>query len=262
MQRLKIWALAVAGVLALILSVALDERERSSHERKSHGADAARPSARVGRPKAVAFIVDTSGSMAQPLEGKRRIDCAKDSLLRILELYRMHDDEAHDLDAGLWCFGRNELENPLPMGAFSHERLRRAVSALDSPGGTTAFGTRIGTAIDAAAAALAARRSTIRAIVFLTDGENTAGPDPEDVWREVLADARSSGAKPPELYLVAFNVERSRFAGLQALGAHVEEANDEAALGRVFADYSATILEEPLPDAAPAAKETAPAGPR
>jgi len=204
------------------------------------------------RTTAVAFIVDTSGSMANPLDGRRRIDCAKESLLGILDLYRRHDDEAHDLEAGVWCFGRDALENPLPLGPFSYDRLKRTVTALDSPGGTTAFGTRIGTAIDAAADALAARPATTRAIVFLTDGENTAGPVPEDVYREVLATSRASGGKAIDLYLIAFTVDRKHFAGLQALGAHVEEAQGAAALTRVFADYSAMILEEPLP-AEPAA---------
>lgn len=201
----------------------------------------------TSRTKAVAFIVDTSGSMATPLDGRRRIDCAKESLLKILEVYRKRHDQAQDLEAGLWCFGPDSLQNPLPMGTFSYDRLQRAVAKLDSPGGGTAFGTRLGTAIDAAAKALAARPASTRAIVFLTDGENTGGPAPEDVFRKLLADAKSGGAKPIDLYLVAFTVERKHFAALQTLGAKVEEANSTDALTRVFSDYSTMILEEPEP---------------
>src|SRR5262245_15067366 len=108
MQRWKLWALTVAGMTAIFLITVLDAREQSSETRPAAPlappAPPATGSARDRGAKAVAFIMDTSGSMDQPLEGKRRIDCAKDSLLRILDLYRAHDEEFHDLDAGLWCF--------------------------------------------------------------------------------------------------------------------------------------------------------------
>jgi Mg-chelatase subunit ChlD len=270
MRWLKLFGIGLA-VIACLALISLNEARKREQVREVakeavREALAQRPGPSrppdASRTKAVAFIVDTSGSMAQPLQGRPRIACAKESLLRILEIYERHDDEAHDLEAGLWCFGKDQLRNPLPQGTFSYEALRRAVKDLDSPGGVTPFGTRIGTAIEAAAKALAARPAASRAIVFLTDGENTAGPAPEDVYRSLLDSAKASGTKPIDLYLIAFTVERKHFAGLQALGARVEEANDVESLTRVFSDYSQTILEEPLaPEPAPQAPQTPPPAP-
>ena len=87
-------------------------------------------------------------------------------------------------------------------------------------------GTAIGLAMDSARADLY-RAGTIRKyILVITDGENTEGPSPQDIAREI--DRRSEGAV--RLYFVAFDVAAREFEAVKKMGATVVGAADEKQL--------------------------------
>ena len=89
-------------------------------------------------------------------------------------------------------------------------------------------GTPIGDAMVAGKRALDATGLSRRHLLVVTDGENTDGPEPDDV-----AGRHRCAAPPterPSIYFVAFDIDASRFNGVRDAGGLVLEAANARAL--------------------------------
>ena len=95
-----------------------------------------------------------------------------------------------------------------------------------------------------------ASRLTHKHVLVLTDGVNTAGPEPAGELSR-LKDTASRSGKTLSAHFVAFDIDADRFKALRALGATVVGAADARQLGQQF-DYileRKILLEEEEPPA-------------
>jgi hypothetical protein len=173
---------------------------------------------------AVALLIDTSGSMAQSVpdhDGKMRpkYRIAAEALGRIVDQTarwkQSHADS--NLQLGIFNFS-SSVSTVLPMGPFDKDRARAALGRIPPPNG----GTAIGQALEDGTRALFQTGCTRKCILCVTDGENTAGPNPAWIARQ-LHD-QTGGAV--NLNFVAFDTRASQFAFVQEVNGHVVEAGD------------------------------------
>ncbi|MBU4242192.1 MAG: VWA domain-containing protein, partial [Nanoarchaeota archaeon] len=75
--------------------------------------------------KSIAFVIDTSGSMNDKLNSKRKIDAAKETLLTMLKIYNEHNNKNNDIEAGLFCFNGSKVETLNPITKFNYSRLEK-----------------------------------------------------------------------------------------------------------------------------------------
>ena len=129
---------------------------------------------------AIELILDTSGSMLQPLEGQRRIDIARDVLGQLVSetiapgtplAVRVFGNIPESCDTNLIA----PLQ-PLDPGAMSG-----LISGLEAIDGVN---TPIGASLAQVAADLEGASGT-RIVVLVTDGEETCGGDPAVALREI-----------------------------------------------------------------------------
>lgn len=131
---------------------------------------------------AVELILDTSGSMLEELEGKRRIDVAKDVLGKLV---------TETIPAGtplaLRVFGNTpdscdtNLASPLqPLDPGAMSGLVAGLEAIDG------VKTPIGASLEQVASDLAGATGT-KIVVLVTDGEETCGGDPAATLRSLAA---------------------------------------------------------------------------
>jgi len=209
------------------------------------------PASDEGLGASVAILLDNSGSMehAAGSDTRPKYQVARQALEDVLATTDSFVAKQPDfpINVGLYQFSSG-VRQLVPVQRYSGEALRRALEGMPRPGG----GTAIGIAMDSARADLY-RAGTIRKyILVVTDGENTEGPSPQDVAREI--DRRSEGAV--RLYFVAFDVDADKFGFLRDVHGEVLGASDGVAL-RASLDtiYRGRILAE-----ATDAGETLPAG--
>jgi Mg-chelatase subunit ChlD len=192
---------------------------------------------------AVVILVDTSGSMSQQVpdgSGKMRpkIQIAREALDRIIqntaEWKKSHADRP--LQLGIDHFS-SSVAVVLPVSEFDQNKAQDALKRIPAPNG----GTAIGKALQEAFKALYASGYTRKFVICITDGENTAGPPPEVVARQLHA--QTGGAV--ELHFVAFDTSARQFKFLNDVNGHVVEAADggqlQAELARI---YEKRILAE------------------
>jgi Mg-chelatase subunit ChlD len=192
---------------------------------------------------AVVILVDTSGSMAQAVpdaQGKPRpkSEIAREALKGIVQnTSKWKKDHAPShLQLGIYNFS-SRVNEVLPMGEFDASKAEAALARIPAPNG----GTAIGLAIEEGYKALYRSGCTRKFIVCVTDGENTVGPVPDMVARQ-LHD-QTSGAV--QLNFVAFDTKASQFKFLSAIKGHVVEAADGAKLqAELAAIYEKRILAE------------------
>ena len=195
---------------------------------------------------AVAILVDTSGSMAQPVpdaKGKPRpkSEIAREALNGIVDYTGRLEEGPRRLAPGA---GRLQLLQPRQSRA-ADGRVRRGEGRgrhgkIPAPNG----GTAIGLAIEEAYKALYRSGCARKFIVCVTDGENTSGPGPDVVARQLHA--QTDGAV--QLNFVAFDTKASQFKFLSAVNGHVVEAADGGKLqAELTTIYEKRILAE-VPD--------------
>jgi Mg-chelatase subunit ChlD len=192
---------------------------------------------------AVVVLVDTSGSMAQPVpdaKGRPRPknEIAREALHGIVQnTSKWKKDHANShLQLAIFNFS-SRVNEVLPMGEFDAAKAEAALARIPNPNG----GTAIGLAIEEGYKALYRSGCTRKFIVCVTDGENTVGPVPDLVARR-LHD-QTSGAV--QLNFVAFDTKASQFKFLSAINGHVVEAADGAKLqAELAAIYEKRILAE------------------
>lgn len=192
---------------------------------------------------AVVILVDTSGSMAQKVpdgHGKQRPKnvIAREALKGIVD-YTSQWKKAHagsHLALGIFNFS-SRVHEVLPMGEFDAGKAEAALAKIPAPNG----GTAIGLAIEDAYKALYRSGCTRKFIVCVTDGENTAGPGPDMVARQLHA--QTEGAV--QLNFVAFDTRASQFKFLNDIKGHVVEAADGGKLQAELTNiYEKRILAE------------------
>jgi Mg-chelatase subunit ChlD len=205
-----------------------------------------------GLGASIAILVDNSGSMARAARGDERpkFEVARQALEDMIASTDSFVAKQPDfpIKVGLYQFS-SDVETLVPVQAYNRPALRRALESMPAPKG----GTAIGRAMDVARADLY-RAGTIRKyILVVTDGENTDGPSPRKVAREIFR--RSEGAV--RMYFVAFDVDARTFDFLPDVHGEVLGASNGVALrasldtiyrGKILAE--ATDAGETLPAAA------------
>jgi Mg-chelatase subunit ChlD len=192
---------------------------------------------------AVVILVDTSGSMAQPVkdhDGKMRPKhlIARDALERIIqrtaEWKKTHSKA--NLQLGIYNFSSTVTEI-LPIGEFDEMRARGTLFRMPAPTG----GTAIGKALESGYKALYRSGCIRKFVVCITDGENTAGPPPDWIARNLHAQTKGE----VELDFVAFDTSARQFQFLKEVNGRVVEASDGEQLARALTQiYEQRILVE------------------
>jgi hypothetical protein len=196
---------------------------------------------------AVGIVFDTSGSMAQSVanaQGKQtpKYVIASDSLQAIINkldrFQRSGSDAApHKLEVGLYIFqGQNAVES-VPFGPFDANKLRRWLSGYNRPSGSTPLGQAVRMASDA----VLKSRMESKHVLVITDGKNTAGPDPSSEMQTVQALASKQGATLFH-HFIAFDIDAKEFEAAKKQGATVLGAANEQELNSQL-DF---ILEEKI----------------
>lgn len=199
------------------------------------------PELRAGT--AVILLVDTSGSMAQQVPdqaGKPRAKylIARDALNRIVEQTaqwkKAHPDRV--LQMGIYNFS-SSARPVLPMGDFDAVKVREAINHIPNPGG----GTAIGHALEEGFKALYRTGCIRKFVVCITDGENTSGPPPDRIARQLHAQTKGD----VRLDFIAFDVAADRFKFLKEVNGDVVQASDGAQLEKELKQvYEQKILVE------------------
>lgn len=209
---------------------------------------------------ALAIVYDTSGSMQETVpaaDGGRApkyviANRALNNIIGRLEAVSAQNPQ-RKLQAGLWVFDNQNVRSAVAFGPLDAAALRRWVSRFQSPTGSTPLGNGLQTAVRAVLRSPLAKKH----VLVLTDGQNTAGPDPGTVFPTVKAEAARQGSSVG-VHFVAFDVAASVFAPLKKQGATVVGASDEAQLGKQleFILEKKILLEEEEPPKQPAPPES------
>jgi len=186
---------------------------------------------------AVVVLVDTSGSMEQPVHDQSgqlrpKYVIAREALERIVQHTARWKKEHADanLQMGIYHFSSTVAE-VLPISVFDEGKARAALKWIPRPKG----GTAIGRALEEGFKALYRSGCARKFVVCITDGENTSGPPPDGVARQLYA--QTNGAV--ELHFVAFDTSASQFKFLSGVNGHVVEAAD----GRQLQDELTKVYE-------------------
>ncbi len=132
--------------------------------------------AQSAKPTNVELIIDDSGSMAQKVEGGKKIDVAKQVLSGLIE------DLPKDAQVAVRTYGRqhrskdrdcSDMELLVPFGSNDSTRLLPGVDRL-KPNGMTP----IAASLQAAAKDFAGKEGQNNIIILLTDGEEDCSGDP------------------------------------------------------------------------------------
>ena len=179
--------------------------------------------------KSIVFVVDTSGSMDDKLDGVRKIDSAKRAMNNMLEYCKTHDDKHNDLEAGLVRFRYSTPETVIPLEDFNYNSMVSEVQNLIANSNTP-----LGRSLAVAERDLDSHATGRKYVVLLTDGMNNSGREPDEVFRSIQETNAREGDFPTQLYVVAFDTDRENFAPLQSLGATIFGANQEEELTKVL----------------------------
>jgi Mg-chelatase subunit ChlD len=137
---------------------------------------------------------------------------------------------------GLYSFS-GSAATILPIQPYDRAVVREALQHLPRPEGDTA----IGTAMRKALPDLYQSGLFRKYLLVVTDGENTRGPKPEPVAREIYR--RSEGGV--QMYFVAFDTNAERFGFLRSVGGDALSAGSGVDLRRTLETiYQGRILAE------------------
>ncbi|HWL69377.1 MAG TPA: VWA domain-containing protein, partial [Geminicoccus sp.] len=189
--------------------------------------------------QAVSIVLDTSGSMLQRLDGKRRIEIAKEVLTDLA-----NQDLAPGTPVALRVFGQGgrgscRSDLALPLAPLDRSAMVAAVQGLTATDGAR---TPIAASLEAAAQDLAAAQGP-RTVVLITDGEETCDGDPLAAVQAL----RASGIAV-RLNIVGFAVDQPVVASMfrswaEAGGGAYFSADDADGLARAVREASSTPFE-------------------
>ena len=244
--RFRARAVRIASVtLTLIVAAACSESSESDDS--TDGASASdrtpyRSEVDEGLGVALDIVLDNSGSMADTARGDNRPKylVAREAIERMLYATDSAIAQRPDFPVliALHVF-TDDVRAVLPMQPYNRDSVSAALERVAFPKG----GTAIGRGIDEARRALYRSGVFRKNILVITDGENTSGPPPSRVAREVFE--RSEGGV--RMYFVAFDVDADKFSFARSVKGEVIGAANATALGAALDTlYKGRVLAEAL----------------
>jgi Mg-chelatase subunit ChlD len=191
---------------------------------------------------ALDIVLDNSGSMADIARGDNtpKSLVARAAIARMLDATDSAIAQRPDFPVLIAVHVFSEdVRNVLPMQPYNRDSVSAALARVGRPVG----GTAIGRGIDEARKALYRSGVFRKNILVVTDGENTSGPSPRTVTREIFE--RSEGGV--RMYFVAFDVDADKFAFVRSVKGEVIAAANAPALGAALDSlYQGRVLAEAL----------------
>jgi Mg-chelatase subunit ChlD len=194
---------------------------------------------------AVVVLLDASTSMNQSVRGsdgaeRPKHQIAREALERIIDQTAAQVKKRPDLSLQLGILEfSSSVEEILPMGAFQPDAARAALRRVRPSSGTA-----IGRALAQGFKDLYRTGCVRKHIICITDGENTSGPSPDAVARDLYRETQGDVA----IHFVAFDTSARRFGFLKNVNGTVVEAADGSELGvHLLEIYSKRILAEAMP---------------
>lgn len=174
------------------------------------------------------------------VDGRRKIDASKAAMRQVFAHVAAYIQSSQDktVKVGLCSFStRATLLHPL--GRFDETQLTQAIQDLQPTSATA-----IGDAMTLALRELLKAGVESKAIIVMTDGENTAGAPPDRVMQAIRRNDNNQGALTDDVkvFLVAFDVNAKVFEKVKTAGASVMESRDSASLEGILK----TVVEEVL----------------
>ena len=185
------------------------------------------------------IIFDASGSMAQRMEGRTKLELAKKALQEMLghmDSSRIHVGfRAFGFDTSIPQDDEKSCSNTALLVSFKRENLVRVMSAAEK---LTAHGnTPIAGSLGLAGKDLEPYRDKSPHILLLSDGNETCGGDPAGVVRAL----REEGFNV-EVYVIGFDLEEENTRQLKEIAAAGNgtyyDARSSQALAESFKDFS------------------------
>lgn len=198
--------------------------------------------------KAVAIVLDTSGSMGDSIKDTdgqmtQKINIAKRSAVRLINsLDKYNKKKKFNFYAGLYTFNDSGtgVKTIKPISEFNREELVNIVNSIPRPDG----GTPLGMCLAKTKRDLDKANIKEKYILVVTDGINTVGEPPNTILKKIKDVSPDVG-----VYFVAFDISGGAFKDLKENGAFVIEARSPAQLdaGLDYLLYK-KILAEDLPE--------------
>jgi hypothetical protein len=201
---------------------------------------------------AAAILLDTSGSMQDPVQGsdkkpKAKIKVAQDALMNLLQQFsdfgKKHPEK--QILVGIYDFsvrkGRPSCRQVVKLGPPDLAAAQALIQGMTPSGGTP-----IGDAMITAKRDLQATGMSHQHILVISDGENNLGYMPGDVARVIAQEPDQHRAG---IYFIAFDVGADLFDNVRDAGGMVLSANSEQQLTSTldFILAGKILVEEPPP---------------
>lgn len=193
---------------------------------------------------AIAIVLDTSGSMKGVVrDGKGgrspKYEIGNRALKAVvgkIEHFATNSPN-RTVHAGLFTFSGDGAQEVVKFGKFDAAAMRDWLHKYPGP----QSGTPLGRSLETASEAVLKSGLQQKHVLVITDGENTAGPDPAQVLPRLNKKAESQGTIL-FTHFIAFDVAANVFAPLKRQGATVVGAADEKQLNQQL-DF---VLEEKI----------------
>ncbi len=184
---------------------------------------------------ALAIIYDTSGSMRDLVPDKSgrptpKYIIANRALIAVadrLQAFATNTAGAppRNIQAGLFTFYHDSGREVVKFGPFDAAALRDWAMHFSNPSGNTPLGNALSVAGQTVLNSPLPRKH----VLIITDGINTAGPQPSIVLPK-LKDRAAEKNTTLSVHFVAFDVDAKVFDGVKRLGATVVGASNESQL--------------------------------
>jgi Mg-chelatase subunit ChlD len=203
---------------------------------------------------ALAIVYDTSGSMKEPVRdaaGTRspKYVIANRALKAIAEQVQAYAAKSpaapsRRIDAGLFVFSGDSARQAVKFGPFDAAALESFAQHFSAPSGNTP----LGNALTLAGQAVLNSPLPHKHVLIITDGENTAGPKPEDTLPALKRKAEQKNTSL-SVHFIAFDTNAKVFNPVKEQGATVVSASDEKQLNSQleFIMQRKILLEEEEP---------------
>jgi Mg-chelatase subunit ChlD len=190
----------------------------------------------------VVIVLDNSGSMERAAAGDReeKFRVARRSIQEMLAVTDSFSALNPELPVkvGLFWFS-GSVHRVLPIQPYDPVTVTEALDRIPFPNGATA----IGTAMRAAREELYRSGTFRKHLVVITDGENTDGPSPAEVGRDIFR--RSEGSV--QLHFVAFDTDPEKFGFLDQVEGTLLAASNAVLLRAGLEElYRTGILAESM----------------
>jgi uncharacterized protein YegL len=184
---------------------------------------------------ALAIIYDTSGSMQDSVPDRNGGSAPKYVIAsRALTAVADHiqafvtnssGGAPRKVSVGVFTFKNNSAREAVPFGPFDADAIKKWAARFSRPNGNTP----LGNALNTAAQRVLNSPLTRKHVLVITDGMNTAGPEPARVWPGLKQQADQKGTSL-SVHFIAFDVDAKVFDPIKKLGATVVGATDEKQL--------------------------------